>query len=99
MNSFFAATKKRVTGFSLAILSLNIVVSSVLVGLTPMAVYAAGEPCNGSTFDSFIDGSVNGQGGWKVTGPYDQAVVPNTYGYSTFGCKTFRLSNAVTSSH
>jgi cysteine-rich repeat protein len=52
--------------------------------------------CNGSTFDSFTNGSVNGQGGWAVTGPYDQAVVDNTYGYPTFGCKTWRISNAIT---
>ncbi|KKT98724.1 MAG: Cna B domain protein [Candidatus Collierbacteria bacterium GW2011_GWC2_45_15] len=51
--------------------------------------------CNGSTFDSFSLGSVNGQGGWKVTGSYDQEIVNNTYGLSEFGCKTFRLSNAV----
>ncbi|HVW67159.1 MAG TPA: LamG domain-containing protein, partial [Candidatus Peribacteraceae bacterium] len=50
-----------------------------------------------SSFDSFTDGSVNGQGGWKSTGPFDQAVVDNTYGYSSFGCKSLRISNAVTS--
>lgn len=50
-----------------------------------------------SSFDSFTLGSVNGQGGWGVTGPYDQEIVNNTYGYTTFGCKSLRISDAVTS--
>ena len=50
-----------------------------------------------SSFDSDTLGSVNGQGGWRVTGSYDQAVVSNTYGYASFGCRTLRISDAVTS--
>lgn len=50
-----------------------------------------------STFDDFTLGSVNGQGGWSSTGPFDQEVVSNTYNVSTFGCQTLRLSNGVTS--
>lgn len=42
-------------------------------------------------------GSINGQDGWSATGPYDQAVVLNTYGYTTFDSQSFRISNAVTS--
>ncbi len=53
--------------------------------------------CNGGGFDSFVLGSVNGQNGWHSTGSYDQAVVANSYGYTGFGCKALRLSNAVTS--
>lgn len=53
--------------------------------------------CDSSSFDASALGSVNGQGGWTVTGPYDQAVVENIYGYSSFGCKTLRLSDSVTS--
>ncbi|MFA5841157.1 MAG: peptidoglycan-binding domain-containing protein [Candidatus Paceibacterota bacterium] len=53
--------------------------------------------CNGSSFDSFTLGSVNGQGGWGVTGSYDQAVVANTFSYPTFGCQTLRISDSVTS--
>ncbi|MBP6860203.1 MAG: hypothetical protein KBC38_01410 [Candidatus Pacebacteria bacterium] len=49
-----------------------------------------------TTFDGFSLGSVNGQGGWGITGPYDHAIVDNTYGFPTFGCKTLRISNAVT---
>jgi hypothetical protein len=46
-----------------------------------------------TTFDTFTNGSVNGQHGWMATGPYDQTIVDNTYGISSFGCKSLRLSN------
>ncbi len=55
-------------------------------------------------FESFTIGSVNGQGGWSsghgssFCPLYDEGVVSNTYGYSTFGAKSFRLSNAITCS-
>ena len=55
-----------------------------------------------SNFDSFTLGSVDGQGGWAGTSGgaisplYDQAIVTNTL-YPTFGCKSLRISNAVTS--
>jgi hypothetical protein len=55
------------------------------------------QPCNGSTFDTFATGSVNGQGGWHVIGDFDQEVVPNTFGFATFGCKSLRFSDATTS--
>ncbi|CAN5691240.1 hypothetical protein BH11PAT2_BH11PAT2_04540 [soil metagenome] len=63
---------------------------------TPPAVIPA---CSSGdyTFDTFNLGSVNGQHGWSSTGSYDQAIVNNTYGYTGFGCKSLRLSNAVTS--
>lgn len=59
-------------------------------------------PCSvsgtGSSFDAFTNGSVNGQDGWTETNAsYDQAIVPNNYGYSTFGCKSLRVSDGVTS--
>lgn len=57
-------------------------------------------PCNlldNTTFDTFALGNVNGQFGWSSTGSFDQAVVNNTYGYPTFGCKSLRISDAVTS--
>jgi hypothetical protein len=53
--------------------------------------------CNGSGFDNFALGSVNGQNGWSSTGSFDQAIVNNTYGYASFGCKSLRISDAVTS--
>jgi len=45
-------------------------------------------------FESFNLGTVNGQDGWSVTGPYDQAVVPSP---AISGARSFRISNAVTS--
>lgn len=45
----------------------------------------------------YVTGSVNGQDGWMSTGPFDQSVVVNTYGFSSFGAQTFRISDAVTS--
>jgi hypothetical protein len=57
---------------------------------------ACGAPTNGN-FENDSLGSVNGQHGWSSTGPYDQAVVNNTYGYDSFGCKSLRISNFVTS--
>ncbi len=53
--------------------------------------------CDTSTFDTFTTGSVNGQGDWSATGPYDQEVVSNIYGFDSFGCQSLRVSNAVTS--
>ncbi len=50
-----------------------------------------------TTFDPFQVANVNGQGDWQSTGSFDQSVVSNNYGFPTFGCKSFRLSNAVTS--
>ena len=65
-----------------------------------ITVSAATSTCStdDGTFDTFTLGSVNGQHGWSATGPYDQAIVNNTYGYASFGCKSLRISNAVTSS-
>jgi hypothetical protein len=70
------------------------------------AAYVTGVPipvCNPTnTFDTFSSGSVDGQGGWAgdatpINPSFDQAIVPNIYNYPTFGCKTLRISNAVTS--
>lgn len=50
-----------------------------------------------TSFDTFENGSVNGQSGWSSTGPFDQAIVSNNYGIDSFGCKSLRISNSVTS--
>lgn len=50
-----------------------------------------------TTFDTFNLGNVNAQNAWKSTGTFDQEVVTNIYGYTTFGCKSLRISNAITS--
>jgi hypothetical protein len=48
-------------------------------------------------FETYNTGTINGQDGWSSTGPYDHLVTANTYGYATFGTKSLRMSNAVTS--
>ena len=47
----------------------------------------------------YVIGSISGQDGWSnaVNPAYDQGVVANTFGYSSFGSQSFRISDAVTS--
>lgn len=47
----------------------------------------------------YLIGSISGQDGWSnaVNPAYDQGVVANTFGYSSFGSQSFRISDAVTS--
>ena len=63
-----------------------------------------GTPAVSTNFENFTLGSVNGQQDWLSLGSvnrgcavYDHAVVSNTYGYASFGLKSLRMSNAVTS--
>ena len=56
-------------------------------------VHAAPVTISSTNFDGFTNGTVNGQGGWGVTGGYDQEVVD--FGG---GNKALRLSNKTTSS-
>lgn len=78
------------------ILSRMAVVLLVFAMLLPAALPAAAESLY-PDFETFTVGSVDGQQGWKMTGSYDVAVVANTYGYTSFGTKSLRISNAVTS--
>lgn len=55
-------------------------------------------------FESYALGTVHGQDGWSSAGSagagcamYDHEIVNNTYGYASFGTKSLRASNAVTS--
>ncbi len=50
-------------------------------------------------FEGYTLGSISGQDGWSnaVNPAYDQAVVTNSYGYPSFGTKSLRVSDAVTS--
>jgi len=55
-------------------------------------------------FESYTLGTVNGQDGWSSLGAagsgcavYDHTIAANTYGYASFGTKSLRMSNAVTS--
>ena len=64
--------------------------------MVPGALPASAEGITGN-FETFTLGNVNGQDGWSMTGAYDVAVVANSYGYASFGTKSLRISNAVTS--
>lgn len=71
-------------------------VGSVSLALLPSVALASSVSVD---FESptYTVGNINGQDGWTKTGPYDVAVVANTYGYTTFGGQSLRLSDAVTS--
>jgi hypothetical protein len=62
---------------------------------------AAADTVGPITFESgYTLGSVNGQDGWSSTGGFDQAIVDNGTilgAPASFGTKSFRISNAVTS--
>ena len=78
---------------------------ALVVALTVATI--AGADSTTITFESstYSPGSIQGQNGWGGQTPpgipinpaYDQAVVSNTYGYTSFGGQSFRMSNAVTS--
>jgi hypothetical protein len=81
-------------------LMLVAVLSLTLVGNVPKALADS----NALNFESYIVGNINGQDGWSSLGAagsgcavYDHAVVDNIYGYASFGAKSLRISNAVTS--
>lgn len=42
-------------------------------------------------------GKIHLQDDWLSSGPYDHFVVPNSYGYASFGGQSLRISNAITS--
>lgn len=53
---------------------------------------------------TYTTGTIHNQDGWSSAGAagsgcavYDHAVVANTYGYTSFGAQSLRMSNAVTS--
>ena len=85
----------------------NKIALSISIGLVLMLSLAGMAAADSQTidFDSFALGSVNGQNGWSSTGSagsgcavYDHAIVDSTgFGYATFGTKSLRMSNAVTS--
>lgn len=55
-------------------------------------------------FESYTNGIIHNQDGWSSFGAagtgcalYDHAVTDNTYGYASFGTRSLRISNAITS--
>jgi HYR domain/Right handed beta helix region len=51
----------------------------------------------GSDFESFTLGSVDGQDGWEIDGAYDAEIVDASATHASFGSRSLRISNAVTS--
>ena len=78
--------------FKKTVLTLSLITATFLFQTT--VVHADTVSTN---FETFTNGSVNGQGGWSVTNAaFDQEVVDNTFGFTQFGTKVWRLSNPVT---
>ncbi len=78
----------------LAVALTVVMMATLAVVAAPAALADFTGPIN---FEAYTLGSVNGQDDWSSTGPYDQAVVSNTYGYASFGTQSLRMSNAITS--
>lgn len=75
---------------------LGAAIGTVVLGVVAVSAFADSLSIN---FESptYTVGNINGQDGWTKTGPYDVAVVSNTFGYPTFGLQSLRMSDAVTS--
>lgn len=60
--------------------------ASVVVGFEPLEAGAW-----------YVPGTIHGQDDWSSFGPYDHEVTANSYGYTSFGLQSLRISNAVAS--
>jgi hypothetical protein len=84
-------------------MSKNIFLYSTAIILSFLIAGKTRADANTTDFENFTLGAVNGQSGWQSGGIppshtiFDEAVVANTYGYASFGTKSLRLSNAITS--
>lgn len=78
----------------LTIVSCLMMSALLFIGAPARGALADG---NGTNFESYALGNINGQDGWTKSGGYDVAVVSNTYGYASFGAQSLRISDAVTS--
>ena len=70
------------------------VVMTALIAFMFVPMIASADS-NAVNFESptYALGSPNGQDGWSKTGPYDSAIVSNTYGFGTFDAQSLRISN------
>lgn len=77
-------------------LAIGTMIGTAALGVVVASAFADSLSIN---FESpnYTVGNINGQDGWTKTGPYDVTVVSNTFGYSTFGLQSLRISDAVTS--
>jgi hypothetical protein len=75
---------------------------AVVVATAVLAVPALGTAALADStsidFENYSAGSINGQHGWQITGPYDVQVAAHAAGVPAgFGTNSLRISNAVTS--
>ncbi len=77
--------------FPLVVLLVTVLISVGVIGVF------ADSATTGFESPTYSVGNINGQAGWSKTGPYDVAVVANTYGIASFGGQTLRVSDGVTS--
>lgn len=80
------------TGAEEDLSSLGARVMSLMDAFTPATVSD-----DGGVFDTFDEGTIDGQHGWRVSGHFDQEIVANETGPASFGLKAFRFSNAYAS--
>ena len=77
---------------------------STAIGLSAIAAQTSADTVSAIDFEAFSTGTVNGQFDWSSLGAagsgcaiYDHVVVTNSSAPATFGTKSLRISNAVTS--
>lgn len=82
---------------------ISIKIVSALAGLgLSLAGSVAIAASNSTDFEGFMLGEVHNQDGWtsghgsSICPLYDVAVVSNTFGYTAFGAKSLRISDAIT---
>lgn len=87
---------KTKTAVTIGVITASIASLTVILAFTPGLVNADTAAIN---FESptYNVGDINTQDGWSKTGGYDAAVVTNTYGISSFGQQSLRISDSVTS--
>ncbi len=78
-------------------LSRRSLVIGIVLGMVLVSALSVRAASTATDFEGFSLGSVNGQNGWLMTGPFDVEVVNNSYGYASFETQSLRISNAVTS--
>src|SRR5438132_4205985 len=82
--------------------SITSIFAAIALTLSSPTVANADSRAINFEFPTYHTGSIDGQDGWAgtlgspINPAIDQAVVTNTYGYSSFGGQSWRISNAYT---
>ncbi|MEO5499288.1 MAG: hypothetical protein ABIR46_02205 [Candidatus Saccharimonadales bacterium] len=80
--------------------SVVAIASAGLIAMATLIQPASAASNNTIDFENppYDIGTINGQDGWMKTGSFDSEVTTNTYGITSFGGQSLRISNAITSS-